>query len=185
MSNNGWSAILAQFSLPGEVPPLPADAQTLGQYYMALLHPFEEMYKRNMQDQHKRAQISRQGQNQHPPLAQGRPIQVPASASPSAQLQRGPQGPLPVNGASQFPYTPQTPHPRPLSANMGLAQSDQSTPHSLSGLPDTLLDIPQANGFGDSNVLDQEMQGIKRKMDFDLEDTKRARQKTGSYRFPS
>jgi SWI/SNF chromatin-remodeling complex subunit SWI1 len=91
-----------------------------------------------------------------------------------------------MNGAPQFPhvYTPQTPHQRPSSANLGLAQPDQSTPHSLSALPDVLLDMPQANGFGDGNVLDQEMQGIKRKMDFDLEDTKRARQKTGPCRIP-
>ncbi|KAF8225042.1 hypothetical protein L208DRAFT_1380821 [Tricholoma matsutake] len=181
-SNNGWSAILAQFSLPGELSSQPSVAQTLGQYYMAMLHPFEEMYKRNMQDQQKKAQISRQGgaQSQHPPSVQGRPMQVTGSGSQSAQLQRGPPGPLSMNGAAQFThaYTPQTPHQRPSSANLG--QPDHSTPNSLSTLPDTLLDAPQANGFGDGNVLDQEMQGIKRKMDFDLEDTKRARQKTGS-----
>jgi hypothetical protein len=153
-----------------------------------MLHPFEEMYRRNMQDQQKKAQISRQAgaQNQHPASIQGRPTQVAASSPQSAQLQRGPQGPLPMNGVSQFPnvYSPHTPHPRPSSANPGLAQSEQSTPHNLSAIPDVLLDLPQTNGFGDGNVLDQEMQGLKRKLDFDTEDTKRARQKTGQCHYP-
>lgn len=142
-----------------------------------------------MQDQQKKAQISRQGgvQNQHPSSVQGRPMQVAVSSPQSAPLQRGPQGPLAMNGASQFPhaYPPHTPHPRPSSANLGLAPSEQSTPHNVSAVPDALLDLPQANGFGDGNVLDQELQGLKRKMDFDTEDSKRARQKTGQchYRY--
>jgi SWI/SNF chromatin-remodeling complex subunit SWI1 len=184
-SNNGWPTILAHFCLPGEIPQQLPVAQTLGQCYMTMLHPFEEMYKRNVQEQQKRAQISRQGgvQSQHQPPVQGRPVQVAGSGSQSAQLQRGPQGSLSVNGAPQFTHA-YPPHQQPSSANLGLNQSDQSTPHSLSALPDTLLDIPQANGFGDGNLLDQEVQGIKRKIDFDLEDTKRVRQKTGSCCFP-
>jgi hypothetical protein len=64
---NGWGSILHHFDLPEEFPQMQANnsasvALMLSQYYMVILHPFEELYKKNLQEQQKKAQIpQRQG----------------------------------------------------------------------------------------------------------------------------
>lgn len=204
-SNNGWASVAAHLGLPDEIAQNPptggsvSAGQLIAQYYNALLYPFEEMYKRNVQEQQKRAQAMRQGatQGQQLPTAppnQARPMQ--GGMPNSGQMHRGPMGssmspmnPLPgasnptpsaMNGNSQLPqpHTPQTPHQRPSSAVFN--SSAQSPPHNIpnASLTDAMTNV--SNGHSaDGNVLDQEMQGIKRKMDFEPGDSKRARIGTG------
>jgi SWI/SNF chromatin-remodeling complex subunit SWI1 len=191
-SNNGWGAIIAQFNLPEEIPQEPPNvgttsvAQTIAQYYMALLYPFEQYYKSNIQEQQKRALAnSRQpgAQGPQPPTTPNRPVQaVPAGILP-AQMVRGAtnnlQGPMnsapgvALNGGSQMPSA----HNTPLQQSVPI-----TTQLTNAGVPynntEDLLEELKANG-SDGNVLDQEMQGIKRKMEDEERDGKRTRQKIG------
>lgn len=54
----------------------------LSQYYKAICYPFEEMYKKNMHEQQKKAQMARQHSQQIPPVS---------SAGPSRPLVPGTQ----------------------------------------------------------------------------------------------
>ncbi|KAJ7042444.1 hypothetical protein C8F04DRAFT_1075940 [Mycena alexandri] len=145
--DNGWHLILSQFDLPEEYP-LPngqtSVAQMLAQYYMAILHPFEEVYRNNIHNQQRKAQASR--------------LQGLTPATPTRPDGSAPQRVSQTN-------VPQTPARRLSSASQGSAQN----PSSENG---------QANGISpDSTALDQE-QGIKRKLESEEADIKRARQKT-------
>ncbi|KAJ7492815.1 hypothetical protein FB451DRAFT_1165747 [Mycena latifolia] len=145
--DNGWHLILPHFDLPEEYP-LPhasnSVAQVLAQYYMAILLPFEEVYRNNVQSQQRKAQASRQASLQGlPPTAPARPD----GTSPQRVNQ---------------PNVPQTPARRLSSASQG---SSQNPSGEMNGL------------LSDSNGLDQE-QGIKRKLESEEADNKRARQKT-------
>lgn len=156
-----------------------------------LLLPFENFYRQNMQEQQKRVQATtRLGAPPgplHPPShpSQNRPTQTMSIASQSGQLPRGiaggsmnqisgPHTPLTtMNGTSQTPsQTPQRP------GSTALNQPTHGTPHSMPG--GSLLDSMANGHMIEGNVLEQETQGIKRKMDFDQGD-KRARQKTGKF----
>ncbi|KAF8213271.1 hypothetical protein K438DRAFT_1915407 [Mycena galopus ATCC 62051] len=146
--DNSWHLILPQFELPEEYP-LPNGqtnvAQMLAQYYMAMLFPFEEVYRNNIQNQQRKAQASRQTS-----LGQALP--------PSAL-------PRPDGSASQRvtqPNVPQTPARRLSSASQGSA-------------PNLSSDGTQANGQPSDG---SEEQGIKRKLESEDADNKRARQKT-------
>ncbi|KAJ6627124.1 hypothetical protein B0H10DRAFT_1995535 [Mycena sp. CBHHK59/15] len=148
--DDGWHLILPHFDLPEEYL-LPngttSVAQRLSQYYMAILLPFEEVYRNNVQNQQRKAQASRQAS------LQGLPPTTPARPNGSPQR------------VSQT-NVPQTPARRLSSASQGSAHNP-STDGPINGLPDT-------------NVLDQEQQGIKRKLESEDVDSKRARQKTES-----
>ncbi|KAJ7706389.1 hypothetical protein B0H17DRAFT_1126052 [Mycena rosella] len=145
--DNGWHLILPHFDLPEEYP-LPngttSVAQMLAQYYMAILLPFEEVYRNNVQNQQRKAQASRQASLQGlPPTAPPRPD----GASPQRVSQTN---------------APQTPARRLSSASQGSAQNLGA----------------EVNGLVlDSTGLDQD-QGIKRKLESEEADNKRARQKT-------
>lgn len=168
---------------------------------MAILHPFEETYKRNLQDQQKRAMLSRQGGTpaQQSPIVlpgQSRPQGVGIQSNISGQmLQRGGLGNS-MNSMSQqvsnistgtsisTSYqqslnTPQISHQRPQTAS------------EISGIPNSahpITDIDSVPGqvvghVPDNNLLDQDLQGIKRKLETDDGDNKRVRQKTGDINF--
>ncbi|KAG6832473.1 hypothetical protein H0H92_001519 [Tricholoma furcatifolium] len=176
-ANNGWGAILPQFGLPPEIPRGPPNGGTIhvapmmATLYMTMLFPFEQYYKNNIQDQQKKArQVVRQGSTELP-AHNG----VPGGPH-AAQIQRGSSAqltaPLPssTNGLSPFPSAQQPESTRP----------SEITPATSHVVPNVSTDT-QSNGLlPDSNVLDQEVQGIKRKIDYDDLDGKRARQKTGS-----
>lgn len=110
------------------------------------------------------AQMQRTGSNSMNPLTQ--PVgPIHGSVNPSAQL---PQA------------TPVTPTQRPSS---GTFNAHTGTPGSS-----TIASIPSADSVSsisqsDENVLDQDVQGIKRKMEFEEGGNKRARQKTGKSPF--
>ncbi|KAJ6519625.1 hypothetical protein C8R45DRAFT_952140 [Mycena sanguinolenta] len=149
--DNTWHLLLPQFDLPEEYP-LPngqtSVAQMLAQYYMAMLLPFEDVYRNNLQNQHRKAQASRQAS-----LGQALP--------PSAL-------PRPDGTASQRvtqPNVPQTPTRRLSSASQGSAQNPSSEGGQVNGQP------------SEGGIVDQE-QGTKRKLESDEADNKRARQKT-------
>jgi SWI/SNF chromatin-remodeling complex subunit SWI1 len=190
-ANNGWPAICAEFNLPEEFPQIQANGSTsvalmLEQMYTAILYPFEDLYKKNLQEQQRKAQMaSRQMAMSQSGQMRGMPPNgVQGVSPPIQQMQRGPMpnmgmmGPsMPnVNGA-HFPnavtHTPQTPHQRPGSTALNAQMSShnivlpQSTPQS--GMGPT----------SDSNLLDSDIQGIKRKLDMEDPEGKRARQKTG------
>lgn len=172
----------------------------LSQYYMAILYPFEETYKRNLQDQQKRAMLSRQAgaPAQQSPIVlpgQSRPPQGVGAQSglPGQMLQRGGLGNSMNSMSQQIPnisagtnipvpyqqssHTPQIPHQRPQAASEIPGVPNLS--HSISDIDS----IPgQALGHGpDNNLLDQDLQGIKRKLETDDVDNKRVRQKTGLF----
>lgn len=174
--NNGWSAILPQFDLPEQIPQrgpnvgtIPV-AQMIASLYMTMIYPFEQYYKNNLQDQQKRArQASSQGSVDL--LGSNR---LPSGLA-SAQIQRGPSTQptsVSVDGSSSF--TPSAVQ-RPESAPPTEATPDTSHAH-LAGV---LNDSQSNNNLSDGNVLDQEIQGIKRKIGYDDRDGKRAKQKIG------
>ncbi|KAJ6574910.1 hypothetical protein B0H19DRAFT_1126314 [Mycena capillaripes] len=149
--DNGWQLILPHFDLPEEYP-LPNGstnvAQMLSQYYMAILFPFEEVYRNNVQtQQRKAAQASRQAS------MQGLPPTTPTRPDGTASQR-----------ASQT-NVPQTPARRLSSASQGSAPNQSSESGQANGAP------------SDGSALDQE-QGIKRKLESEEADIKRARQKT-------
>lgn len=152
---------------------------------MALLYPFEQYYKNNVQDQQKRAlAASRQlgAQGSQLSTTSGRPIQgVPALAHPG-QSSRGVTSTLltslnptiaGMDGSSQAQPSPDIPH-QPSTPTTVIQSNPMPSFNNPDGSLEDLLENPS-----DSNVLDQEMQGIKRKMEDDDRDNKRTRQKIG------
>ncbi|KAJ7102129.1 hypothetical protein B0H15DRAFT_313165 [Mycena belliarum] len=121
--DNGWHSILPHFDLPEEYP-LPhgstSVAQALAQYYIAILLPFEEVYRNNIQNQHRKAQASRQAG------LQGLPPATPAR----------PDGTSPQRAGQT--NVPQTPTRRLSSASQGSAPTASA---EASGL------LPDSNGF--------------------------------------
>ncbi|KAG6879745.1 hypothetical protein C0992_012348 [Termitomyces sp. T32_za158] len=97
---------------------------------------------------------------------------LPSGLAP-AQIQRLAQSTsAPADGSSSF--TPSTVQ-RPESVPPTEATPDTSYAH-LGGV---LNDLQSNNNLSDGNVLDQEIQGIKRKVEYDDRDGKRAKQKIG------
>lgn len=182
-----------QFNLPEEIPQLPPNvgtvsvAQTIAQLYMSMLYPFEQWYKNNMQDQQKKAMASRQSGQQPSGDSLGH-NRIPSGSQPG-QMPRGPMGslnmapgaalPSTINGSSAFPQpsTPHIPTQRPEST-----APNQLTPGTSHSLPGGFPHDTTVNGLSsDANILDQELQGIKRKVEYEEQDGKRVRQKTGEY----
>lgn len=184
--SRAWQNLLPLLDLPDEyIHPqkhIPISvAQTISQYYTTLLTPFEIAYKKNMQDQQKKAQMS-QGQGPMPdqqfPTSSnlgrsnsGMPNGQQPGMRPMSSNGLMPQNMPGTNGMAQFPqmgnqHRPAVPNPHQISA----ADSHTSiTPSDIDPFTHTV----------DANLLDQDVQGIKRKLDHDDRDTKRARQKTG------
>ena len=153
----------------------------LSQYYMAILFPFEEVYRKNLQEQ--RGKVSMTGRQGMPP--QQFPASTPGAPRPSLGMsntqqlgmrpnnlipQGLPGGPIASNGLAQFSSVPPTQH-HPSSTSLPIGSIDTHTP-----MPSELDSLMHAV---DSNLLDPDIQGIKRKLDQDDRDIKRARQKTG------
>lgn len=189
-ANNGWGAIAAQFNLPDVIAQEPPNAgttlvaHTIAQYYMVLLHPFEQSYMNNLQEQQKRAAASRQigAQVSQLPTTSGRPIQgISALAHPgqslcgvtNALLSSSNPTIAGMDGGSQTQPSPDIPH-QPSTPTTVIQSNSMASFNNPDGSLDDLLENPS-----DSNVLDQEMQGIKRKMEDDDRDSKRTRQKIG------
>jgi SWI/SNF chromatin-remodeling complex subunit SWI1 len=189
--NNAWGSILPHFDLPDEFPQMQANGSTsvalmLSQYYMAILFPFEEVYRKNLHDQ--RGRVSMAGRpgmpaQQFPASTPGAP-RPPLGMSNTQQLgmrptnsnnlipQGLPGGSIPSNGLAQYSTVHNPPtqhHPSSTSLPIGSIDTHTTMPSELDSLMHAV----------DSNLLDQDVQGIKRKHDQDDRDIKRARQKTG------
>jgi SWI/SNF chromatin-remodeling complex subunit SWI1 len=191
--NNAWGSILPHFDLPDEFPQVQANGSTsvalmLSQYYMAILFPFEEVYRKNLQDQRGKVSMTgRQGMppQQFPASTQGAP-RPSLGMSNTQQLgmrpmnsnnlipQVLPGGSIPSNGLAQYSSVSSTQH-HPSSTSLPIGTIDTHTP-----MPSELDSLMHAV---DSNLLDPDIQGIKRKLDQDDRDIKRARQKTGMLEF--
>ncbi|KAF7784441.1 transcriptional regulator family: AT-rich interaction region [Agaricus bisporus var. burnettii] len=163
--NNGWFTIASEFNLPEEFPQVQANGSAsvvlmLEQMYTGILFPFEDIYKKNLQEQQRKAQLaSRQ-------IPMGQPGQIrtmPANGPQQGpnQMQRGPVGTM--------AHTPQAPHQR-----AGL--NAQVPQHNIS-LSQSTSQAGMASG-SEPNLLDSDIQGIKRKLDIEDPEGKRARQKT-------
>jgi len=191
-ANNAWGSILPHFDLPDEFPQMQANNSTsvalmLSQYYMNILFPFEEVYRKNLQDQ--RGKASMAGRQGIP--TQQFPASTPGAPRPSLGMsntqQLGlrpmnsnnliPQGSsIPSNGLAQYSsvHNPPTQHG---TSSTSLPTSSIDTHATMPSELDSLMHAV------DSNLLDPDIQGIKRKHDQDDRDIKRARQKTGMLTF--
>ncbi|KAF9044865.1 hypothetical protein BDZ89DRAFT_1089791 [Hymenopellis radicata] len=149
-----WQNLASQFGLPEELP-LPhgttgntSSVRALQACYDLMLGPFEELYKRNIAEQQKKAQLSSKQPMVQPPGTPNRPAANSISAALPSQMPRGPgMHPGPSSSTSNTPFPPGS---TPLSAS-----------HNQSS----------------ENVL-EDMQGFKRKHESEDADQKRVRQKT-------
>ncbi|KAF9532075.1 hypothetical protein CPB83DRAFT_848300 [Crepidotus variabilis] len=157
-SNKMWPSILTALGLPAEA----TDPQTNNQVlvlkelhdvYMRLLAPFETIYRRNIQEQQKKLQMSQQPVNGNP--------QAGMRSMSSHGLMPGTMGL--TNGSGTFPSVNSQQRP-------SLASSDS---HGSLGASD-MDPFTQS----EPNLLDQDVQGIKRKHNSEGPDMKRVRQKT-------
>jgi SWI/SNF chromatin-remodeling complex subunit SWI1 len=135
---------------------------------MTIIGPFEQMHRQNMREQHKKLQMSQNQASLGDPQFLARQTagmsNLPQSgARPMSSNGIMPQSMAGTNGLGQF--LPVGNQQRPA-----LAANDSHS--SLASDLDTLLPV-------DANLLDQDIQGIKRKHDNDGTETKRVRQKTG------
>jgi SWI/SNF chromatin-remodeling complex subunit SWI1 len=189
--------LLPFFDLPEQFPVPQPNGQTsvatsLAQHYMAILHPFEDAYVRNVQEQHRRATSSRQPGSQPPNSAQlpGRHLvngmSQPNFPQPQSDpvLQLAAQSNLLSNGVPNSstapPSVPHTPHLRPPSA-----ANAQSSPGNGPVATDSDRTPSLAARVSGTDILDPELQGIKRKLDSEDGESKRVRQKTGPYWQPA
>ncbi|TFK41003.1 hypothetical protein BDQ12DRAFT_703844 [Crucibulum laeve] len=197
-SNNGWSAILPQFDLPENFPQPQVNGSTsvalmLAQYYMVILYPFEEVYRKNIQDTQKKAQMmsGRPPIQSQPspstPSNQGRPGISNGTPGMMPQMPRNVMGnpggvhvPLgSTNGSSS--YAPGMHTPQMLQQRSASAMLTPQGAHNPAMLTDTMSISSHPTGnLPDNNLLEGDIQGIKRKLDVDDAESKRARQKIES-----
>ncbi|KAJ3788965.1 hypothetical protein GGU10DRAFT_425893 [Lentinula aff. detonsa] len=147
--NNGWAAILQTFDIPDAALP------TLVQIYSKILLPFESMYRQNLMEQQKKAQAMRQA--------------AVSSSAPSAN--------------SQHSSTPTNTMPQQRGPGMGILPSSQPSssipPPSMQIGNSSMPPIDGSSAILDGPTLDQDLQGLKRKLEQE-EEMKRTRQKTAS-----
>ena len=152
---------------------------------MAILFPFEEVYRKNLQDQ--RGRVSMAGRpgiplQQFPASTPGAPrsslgmsntqqLGMRPMNSNSLIPQGLPGGSIPSNGLAQYSSVHNPPTQHHPSLPIGSIDTHTTMPSELDSLMHAV----------DSNLLDPDIQGIKRKHDQDDRDIKRARQKTGTF----
>ncbi|PPQ89376.1 hypothetical protein CVT25_002194 [Psilocybe cyanescens] len=185
-SANLWPKFLSAFDLPEHFPEMQANNSTLvavmlSQYYMAILHPFEEYYRTNLNEQAKKVLPGQRPgpmpNKQFPPSSGlGRPVTGMTNMQQSGIRSNNANGLMgqtipPSNGMAQYPQM--HPQNRPTSSQN---PHQISAPESSISLGSSEIDplVPSI----DSNLLDQDIQGIKRKHDQEDRDMKRVRQKT-------
>jgi SWI/SNF chromatin-remodeling complex subunit SWI1 len=197
---NGWVQVAHQFDLPEYLPHLSNPGQQrpvgqiLGHLYTTILHPFDEFYRRNMQEGGNRRAMAagrQPGVNAGPPNANAGP------GAPHVGLPPGTVGPNAVGGmaaqhtvnsqnstispASQPQPLPQSPHLRQSSAPsfQSPAIPSDPAPQALSQL-NTSISAPQLTK-PTPDISEPETQGTKRRLESEEAEGKRARQKTGIY----
>ncbi|KIJ21616.1 hypothetical protein PAXINDRAFT_165068 [Paxillus involutus ATCC 200175] len=211
---NAWSQLLPQFDLPEFLPaPMPngqrSTATILAQYYTAIIQPFDDFYRRNVQETSRKAM-----------MAAGRPG-VPAVSNSTPNILHQPSGATLPATVSQVAG--------PVNTMMGLlnqsVSGNQSASISINGSPSVLASqplpqsphpqqvVPNANisgthGFSDSlashslppppsganignlpnSVLnehhEQDVPGMKRRFESEEVDGKRAKLKIDGTELP-
>uniref|UniRef100_A0A0W0G2R4 ARID domain-containing protein n=1 Tax=Moniliophthora roreri TaxID=221103 RepID=A0A0W0G2R4_MONRR len=169
-NNNMWSSVLSLFDLPESFPSpdgsgMTSVAQSLQHYYNMILGSFEEFYKRNTLEK----QRSMQAMKMNGPAA------LPGTPSRP--------GPTPMQIPSRMgpPNTPgQPPHPgmnasNPTNGGVPFPSGVQPSP----GTPQNAKGMSAADGIIDGTG-SEDSQGLKRKLESEELDGKRARQKTES-----
>ncbi|KAL0951000.1 hypothetical protein HGRIS_007743 [Hohenbuehelia grisea] len=176
--------LLPHFELPEHIPQPQGNGSTsvaamLAQYYTVLLYPFEDAYKKNIQDQQRKAARQMGVQNpQHMSPMHPNNAMSPRPNPPNMMGVMGQGGPQQsaANGRPQVPQSPQTPLP---SSTQFLRTPTQGTPQGMSAsLSGELGGMTNQTVVPDVNVLDQDAQGLKRKLEPDEGENKRARLKT-------
>ncbi|KAK0456210.1 hypothetical protein EV421DRAFT_1750991 [Armillaria borealis] len=177
-----WAAIASQFDLPEDLPQPHASGTTSSAHalqacYMLILAPFEDLYKKNVHDQQRKAQLSsRQGNvmNQRPgtPTRPGQGVANGMQSGFPNQMQRAQPGFPSANAVA-----PQTPHQGGTAPS--IPQPSASTAHMSAPQSVDASNVGEGQS-SDANVLEDIQGGIKRKLDSDDGEGKRARQKTGS-----
>ncbi|TFY52125.1 hypothetical protein EVJ58_g10188, partial [Rhodofomes roseus] len=187
-----WPAILRQFDLPDQFPEPPQHGQpvapVLARYYMMIVAPFEEAYRRNLREQQMRA-VQQQGAQQMPGSAQGGlpdACQAPPRTGCDARhvLRRkhehGRYGSIHVvRIVPDARHSRNTPPVAGLNGAAGMSASSSLThmTRSTSSLGPSSIVGQELNGAD----ADQEANGRKRKLgEAEDLDPKRVRQKTGS-----
>jgi SWI/SNF chromatin-remodeling complex subunit SWI1 len=193
--------LLSHFGLPEQFHvPQPNNqnsvATALSQHYVSLLYPFEDAYKRNVQEQQRRVMLSAR----HPGSKSQQSLMINTSqglrphhqdgATQSNNREKAPitsvgsrgrpvgSSPSPGSNSHSHHRAPDTPHSRPPSRPGNDAHSSGSTTDSKTG-GSPLVDGMLLEHFVDKNLLDPDIQGIKRKPERDGADGKRVRQKIG------
>ncbi|KAF8140115.1 hypothetical protein EV363DRAFT_1393035 [Boletus edulis] len=213
MQQNAWSQLLPQFDLPEYLPaPMPngqrATSAILASYYHAIIQPFEDVYRRNVQDTNRKAMMA-SGRHPGAPVVQNNPpsmpSQTPSSSLPGASSQlSGPTNNMmgllnqsisggqstsilitdsPTAPASQtLPQSPRPQHGVPntsLSGTHGF--SDSLAGHSLVPLSNTNVEpLPSSAG----NEHEQDAPGMKRRFESEELDGKRTKMKIGGTELP-
>lgn len=193
---NGWAQVAHQFDLPEFLPHLSNSGQQrpvgqiLGHLYAAILQPFDEFYRRNMQEGNRRAMAAgrQPGVNAGPPNVNAGP------SAPHVGLQQGVVAPNAVGNmmtqhavnnqnstispASQSQPLPQSPHLRQSSAPnfQSPAVPSDPTPQASSQL-NASISAPQLTK-PTPDASEPETQGAKRRLASEEAEGKRARQKT-------
>lgn len=181
-----------------------ATSAILAHYYNAIIQPFEEVYRRNVQDTNRKAMMT----TSRPPGAPGVPNnppnmhpQPPSSAlsGPSSQLSGsvnmmglpnqsvsgGQNTSVSITGSPTAPASqtlPQSPHPQHGVPNTYLPGthgfSDSLSGHSLVPPPSSTTTGPLPGSSGNEHH-EQDTPGMKRRLESEELDGKRARLKMG------
>ncbi|KAG1755134.1 uncharacterized protein EDB91DRAFT_274974 [Suillus paluster] len=198
---NGWMQVAHQFDLPEYLPHLSnpgqqrSVTQILGNLYTAILHPFDEMYRRNMQENNRKAMMA---SGRQPGVNTAPPNMNPGSGAPHAALPPGAVGANTVGSmmgqhavnnqnpttspASQSQPLPQSPHLRQSSSapnfqSPAIPSSSDPTPIQASSQLNSATSAPQLPKPM-SDTSESDTQGTKRRLESEEEEGKRVRQKT-------
>jgi hypothetical protein len=201
-SEHKWNSLLPFFELPEQLPGNVSTAATLGSYYMALLHPYEDVYKQTLQTQHLKALAAT---GRYPP-APPRPAPVGAPQPGFPPQPPPPPGMMRPGGTPDMMGMMNAPNPNAPVANPALNNSAYPFPgmasrippqqvsppvdpsHSLhepplSSVAPLAVDFPPGIGglHPDLNAVDHDAQVLKRKLSEEAEDdNRRSRQRIGT-----
>ncbi|KAF9569712.1 hypothetical protein CPC08DRAFT_701603 [Agrocybe pediades] len=190
-ASDGWGSILRQFDLPEHFAEPQRNHSTsvalmLSQFYNVILYPFEEIYKRNILEQQRKAQqpgqqrpggmpgqqfATPQNMNRVPPgmpnIQQQQPQQTMRPPNTNAMMGQG----IHADGLNQYPQMPNQ------SRSSSQIANQVPVPDIVGAIARQDADVLSQSV--EPTLLDQDFQGIKRKHETFTEDTlKRARQKT-------
>lgn len=195
----GWTQIAHHFDLPDFLPHStnPGQQRPVGQllanFYSAILHPFEEMARRNMHESNRKTMMT---SGRQPGVNAGPPNVNAGSGTPHGAL---PSGAVGTNGvgnmvggqhqhqtvspASQSQPLPQSPHLRHTSAPSfqppAIPSSSDLAPNQASSQLNSVISGPQPAKPA-SETSEPDTQGIKRRLESEETEGKRVRQKTGT-----